>query len=247
MKIKMMCASCRFNGEIDWLVPIELDKWPYIEANCKNGHKQRFILSTELYELLFEQATKCLLDGYYREAVGTYNASLERFFEYAIEMMLMSKSNIDFSQFWKSIDRQSERQLGAYYGLWVSTFNELPATLDEHKVKLRNEVVHKGKLASRREAEEYGKYVFDYIIQNAVRIHSLSPGIAFTKASRILRKCHKDLDQANKSPIYVDHHGEKSILAEHLIKVSCLLSNPNILSFEDCLNVRNISRFLSII
>ena len=84
------------------------------------------MISTELYELLFEQATRCLADGYYREAIGTYNAALERFFEYATEIMLASKSQVEFSSFWKSMSVQSERQLGAYYALWTQTFNELP-------------------------------------------------------------------------------------------------------------------------
>ena len=247
MKIKATCYFCRMEAETDWIATIELDKWPYIEMKCDKGHRQRYMMSTELYELLFEQATRCLLDRYYREAIGTYNAALERFFEYAIEMMLTSKGDIDFTQFWKSIDRQSERQLGAYYGLWASTFNELPVTLDEKKVKLRNEIVHKGKLASRKEAEEFGQYVFNYITPNAAKINSLYPGMPLTKVARTIRKSQKDIENEQKDPIFVDYCGEKSILATSILRVSCLLNNPSITSFEDCIKTENVSEYLRIV
>ncbi len=222
----------------DWEEPIiELDKWPYIEMVCKKRHRQRFMISTELFELLFEQATRCLADGYYREAIGTYNASLERFFEYATEMMMTSKSQADFSLFWKSITAQSERQLGAYYALWTLTFNELPTFLNQDKVKLRNDVVHKGKLASKKEAEDFGEYVFNYITSAANKLRENIPNLVILQIMRLARQCEKDFEKEATDPIFVNHNGEKSILATGSLKISCLLNNPEIKVFEDCLHM----------
>ncbi len=259
MKIKLVCHRCHIEngtsmlelinkGIEEWEEPtIELDKWPYIEMKCKNGHRQRFMISTELFELLFEQATRCLADGYYREAIGTYNAALERFFEYAIEMMLTSKSQADFSSFWKSISAQSERQLGAYYALWTQTFNELPTFLNQDKVKLRNDVVHKGKLASKKEAEDFGEYVFNYIISAAKRIQNNIPNAHLIQISRLARLCESDFEKEANDPIIVDYRGQPSILATSSLKISCLLNNPNIQTYRDCLNVDFKNPYLKIL
>ena len=83
------------------------------------------------------------MDGYYRESISTYNAALERFIEYMIEIMMLSNSmNLDFNKLWKEVSNQSERQLGAFYFLYSIHFNELPPFLDKNKVALRNQVVH---------------------------------------------------------------------------------------------------------
>ncbi len=245
MKLRRICHFCLIDEGIHSEAAIELDKWPFIEMQCKKGYRQRFMLSTELYELLFEQATRCLHDGYYREAIGTYNAALERFFEYAIEIMLGVKSEIDFTEFWKCI-LFSERQLGAYYALWVSTFNELPIKLDEKKVKLRNDVVHNGKLASRAEAESFGEYVYNYIVPCAKKTRGISPILPFANANRIIRKSEKDIKKESTDPIYVDYHGEQSILATSTLKVSCLLNNEKICTFEDCLGQNLDNQYLEL-
>ena len=249
MKLRMICHRCHLdnNTSISDTIDgensvyeeptIELDKWPYIEMRCKNGHRQRYMLATELYELLFEQATRCLIDGYYREAISTYNAALERFFEYAIEMMLKSHTDVDFTAFWKDIDKQSERQLGAYYALWVSTFHELPPKLIQNKVELRNAVVHKGKLASRAEAVEFGGYVYNYIVESSQKLDNTINAIAIKKALRITRLCEKDFAKEANDPIVVDYYGEQAYQATSSLKVLCLLNNPRIKRFEDCLTL----------
>lgn len=143
-----------------------LDKWPYIEFTCKHGHNNRLIIGFELYELLFQQATYCLMDGYYRETITTYNVSLERFFEYSTEAMLLSVAKeIDIDKLWKNVKNQYERQLEAYYYMYASQFHELPQFLEPRKVELRNEVVHKGKLAGEAEAKAkaFGEYCFNYV------------------------------------------------------------------------------------
>ncbi len=76
---------------------IELDQWPFYEHTCPNGHKSRMTMQNELYELLFQQAVYCIQDGYYREAVGTFHAALERFMEFATEILsYKAMEDLDF-------------------------------------------------------------------------------------------------------------------------------------------------------
>ena len=184
MKIRVHCFECeelgrkKDSGKIPPYVPaypywdapiIDLEKWPCFEMQCPQGHINRFVISNELYELLFQQATYCIMDGYYREAIATYNAALERFFEYACELLtydyLGGENAGEFEKVWKHISRYSERQLGAFYFVWICKFKSAPSLIDEKMVSLRNDVVHKGILASKKEAEMFGEYVFNYIKQ----------------------------------------------------------------------------------
>lgn len=221
-----------------WQYPvIELDKWPYIEFECANGHKQRFTLNLELYELLFQQATYCVQDGYYREAIGTYNASLERFFEYVIEILCYyNNNNIAFEDLWKNMRNQSERQLGAYYTIWSSTIKELPIFLDNDMVTLRNAVVHKGELVSREKAVAFGKYVFDYIKETLKKLyeHIEQEQLIVLKMLRLLRICKKDFENAQRNLIEMMEKGEKRYRGIGSVAMSCFLNNEKIVKYEDC-------------
>lgn len=61
------------------------------------------------------------MDGYFRDAVASFSATLVRFFEYYIRVVA-AKRDIDkevFSKSWGAIKNQSERQLGAYIFLYT--------------------------------------------------------------------------------------------------------------------------------
>ncbi len=232
-----------------WEYPIiELDKWPYIEYTCNKGHQQRFLLSLELYELLFEQATYCIMDGYYREAIGTYHAALERFFEFVIEI-LCSENNIDvFSSFWKEISKQSERQIGAFYALWTAHFKEKPEFLNQKKVELRNKVVHKGELVSETQAKEYGEYVFDYIKQSIEKLETeFGCELQLKKMSRQFRIAQKDLEMALKEPIIFEVDGEVQTLSPTSVTLTCMLNNSNIQKYSDCFEKEILNDFFGLI
>lgn len=44
---------------------------------CDNGHKTVSIVTNPKYEILVELALDAIVDGYYREAVTTFQAALE--------------------------------------------------------------------------------------------------------------------------------------------------------------------------
>lgn len=216
---------------------IELDKWPYLEVVCDKGHKHRFLLQLELYELLFEQATFCIDDGYYREAIGTYHAALERYFEYVIEILWLNNDTAsDFENLWKRIQKQSERQLGAYYLIWQTTFKENPIFIDENKIKLRNKVVHQGHLATKSEAEEYGEYVFNYIREAQNKISSyIGEKECLLQMSRCYRIAKIDIDKALRAPVVKNTDGKEMYEGIGSMSVPCFLSNTTtFVNYSDC-------------
>jgi polyhydroxyalkanoate synthesis regulator phasin len=97
--------------------------------------------------------------------VSSFAASLERFYEFALRIMLESMSGSDdlFTPTWKLVRNQSERQLGAFIFLWTAQFNEQPTILSEKDSKFRNEVVHKGKIPSEEEAIRFGNSVLEIV------------------------------------------------------------------------------------
>jgi len=135
------------------------------EFKCKNGHESIVILQEKKFEILFDIGAYAILDGYYREAVSSFSAALERFYEYAIRVILAKSGVSDdtFLQTWKKVSNQSERQLGAFYYLWILNFNEAPVMLSDTDSSFRNSVIHKGLIPSREKTIDYGEKVLDII------------------------------------------------------------------------------------
>ena len=114
-------------------------------------------------------------------------------------------------------------------------------------VQLRNDVVHKGKLATKNEAENFGKYVFEYITTAAKKLQEHIPYLLILQIKRLARQCEKDFEKEANDPIFVSHSGETSILATGSLKISCLLNNPEIKVFEDCLRIDFKNKSLGLI
>ena len=237
MKIILMCPSCGIDGlqlKEDKSGPVfpevELDQWPlFYEYTCKNGHQNVHTIQTELYELLFQQGTYCIMDGYYREAIGTYNAALERFFEYVIEIIFLTKNhNLEFEKLWKEVRNQSERQLGAFYFLWSYHFGESPQFLDTNKVSIRNNVIHKGQLVSKKEAKEFGQYIFSYIrgLQNKLN-ELLGEELMLSSMARNYRLLEPKLSKISPDQIIVNS------------SIPNFLNSENIKNLDDCFKEEN--------
>jgi len=64
---------------------------------------------------------------------------------------------------WDSIKKQSERQLGAFVGLYSSEFQKSPKLLTNKQTQFRNAVIHAGKIPTRSEAVDFGQDVLDVI------------------------------------------------------------------------------------
>src|SRR5690606_36753730 len=131
MRLMMPCMQCveEVSRSNDPLAGLQL--YPqYIEINdsgvytatCRNGHTNSAITQQHKHETLFDLATFAILDGYYREAVMSFAASLERFYEFMIFIGLheLECEEDVIDSLWRDIAKQSERQLGAFIALYTS-------------------------------------------------------------------------------------------------------------------------------
>jgi len=131
---------------------------------CSKGHKTVTILQAQKFEVLFEIGANAINDGYFREAVTSFASSRERFYEFAIRVLLgkLQPGKPDlFDHVWRPIRSQSERQLGAFVTTWAACFGENPSMLAEAEVGFRNDVVHKGRIPTREEAVAFGQRILD--------------------------------------------------------------------------------------
>lgn len=189
MKIKLACRGC----QEDRFKSIDLIDGIYYKFECENGHKNNIILQEWKFEILFEMALMALKDGYTREVVSSFAASLERFYEYIIELIAI-RNEIDSHQFtdtWKLMSAQSERQLGAFYTAYLLHFKEVPMSLHERNAEFRNKVIHKGYIPTTEEVTDYGREIFKYILQilKKIDLHEYMPAIL-----KMTQKTREELD-----------------------------------------------------
>lgn len=139
-------------------------------GKCPRGHSIRMTLQNVRYELLYESGIVAMLVGFQREAVSSIASALERFYEFAIEVLSMRHGvTIDAHALaWKLVAKSSERQFGAFLFLYLTNLRKpfvSGAALQayEKQVSFRNDVIHQGRFPSRSDTLGYAKHVFDII------------------------------------------------------------------------------------
>ncbi|MCT9423361.1 hypothetical protein KTI95_04385 [Acinetobacter baumannii] len=203
MKISITCGYCAHLSEPGaHLVAYELqvinDSGCY-EFECPHGHRTVTILQQVKFEILFEIGVYAIKDGYYREAITSFSASLERFYEFFIKAICLSRdlNQEEITNAWNTMAKQSERQLGAFIAIHLLELGSHPQLLSNKMVELRNEVVHKGKIPSKEEAIKYGQAVLDLVRPLIVMLkekHSQSISILTAEHLSNARKSKKELD-----------------------------------------------------
>ncbi|MEW5056532.1 MAG: hypothetical protein AB1Y25_02820 [Cycloclasticus sp.] len=166
MKIFAMCMECQKELGHPSFVPIIADYYEgsiaYIECNRK--HKSALMLQSQKFEILMESAANALLEGYTLEAVSSFSAAYERFFEFAILVLCKKrgvvKKELDLT--FKQVSRQSERQIGAFLFLHLLEFN-CTYEINKKTVEFRNKVVHKGYIPTPKEAEDFAEKIYTEI------------------------------------------------------------------------------------
>ena len=135
------------------------------EVACPKGHQAVVFLQQQKFELLFDIGAYAIADGYYREAVSSFAASLERFYEFFIRALMLQKGIASevIDAAWKTLAAQSERQLGAFTLLYALEFGRPAQLLSSARIAFRNDVVHKGRIPTRPEALDYGQAVLDVV------------------------------------------------------------------------------------
>ena len=171
MKLAMICTSCakdpNHKGPVFTLMDPRDDGM--YEFTCPQNHKNTVALQEQKFEIFYDAGLFAIVDEYYRDAVVSFAASVERFHEFAIRVMMEEASGEEqlYQECWKKVANQSERQLGAFIFLWAQRFKARPALLkEEPDIKFRNAVVHKGKFANQIESIEFAKAVLDVLQQN---------------------------------------------------------------------------------
>ena len=135
------------------------------EMKCLKGHTSITFLQQQKFEILFDIGAHAIIDGYYREAISSFTSSLERFYEFFIKVVCISKgiSESKVAEAWKEVSNQSERQLGVFIFLHLLELGCKPILLNSNKIKFRNGVIHKGMIPSEAQALEYGQTILDVI------------------------------------------------------------------------------------
>lgn len=138
---------------------------------CVNGHNKTFSFQMSRFEMLFEIGLHAILDGYTREAVLSFAACYERFFEFFFRVVThkMGVPKNEAKETFKQINR-SEMQLGAYALAFLFNFKKSPMLPEKIKkvlkkdiLGIRNKVAHEGRIPTRNEAISFGQAVFDMI------------------------------------------------------------------------------------
>lgn len=194
----MICMKCfQEQGHPDEMFyPAELQDNGLYWMKCRNGHETVTCLQEQKFELLFDLAANAIVDGYYREAVLSFTSALECFCQFYIQVMSV-RFNIGeetFTEAWKRVAAQSERQLGAYTFLYLIDNGQPAPALSGGLIKFRNDVIHKGKIPTKDEAIGYGQAVLDIVAPALAALKAKYPDHLDTIVTRHIKKTQKQIE-----------------------------------------------------
>ena len=166
MRLRFNCISCAKETEPrDEQFVVAINEQSIYRPQCSQGHSSVIVVTEAKYVQLFEIGLNAVVDQYHREAVSSFGASLERFYEFTTRVLALHQkvSTNAVEAAWKSMARQSERQLGAFVAAYLLVENEVPILLSDKMVKFRNDIIHKGAIPSSEEAIAFGDAVLSVI------------------------------------------------------------------------------------
>ena len=170
MIIRLFCCHCALavsknlpHAPIDVPMPVVTiaDDGRH-EVRCAAGHVSTVFLDNLKFELLFEIGLNALVDDHSRDAVSSFAASLERFYEFFwhVACRVNNVPPEEAAKAWKLVARQSERQVGMFITAHLILLKRSPALLNTNTdVKLRNDVIHGGYIPTQDEACAFGNVV----------------------------------------------------------------------------------------
>lgn len=171
MRIPLFCPVCTMNapmasGDILQAAAAPITDSGAYFVRCEAGHELSVILQLHRFQALAEIALQAIIDGYYREAVTSFAASMERVFEFYIACVWISQgvAMTDRQQRWKMVAASSERQIGLFIGVYCAQTGASPVLISQKQTEFRNEVVHKGRIPSENQAVDYGQAVANVVL-----------------------------------------------------------------------------------
>lgn len=176
MKLYLHCMQCSMEtyGLDRNKVEVEYNEEGYYYFECPNGHKNFVVLQELKFETLFQIGAHAIYDGYYREAVSSFTSSLERFYEFCVQVFCRNH-NVQIEKFrecTKFYNTSSERQFGSFLFLYLIEFGETPFSkkVDDKWRTYRNNVIHNGQIPTKAEAIEYGDYIRKLILSTMIKL-----------------------------------------------------------------------------
>lgn len=164
MKLEFQCWQCT-EGTPGRRVTAPFNESSVYRFECAHGHVHEIVLMQVRFEVLAETGMQALVEGYYRDAIASFAAALERFYQLYCEIVVRSRGMDPavFADTWTLVASQSERQLGMFIGLYLLENRSVPPQLPRKFVELRNKVVHQGLLPTEDEAIAFGQAVVDLV------------------------------------------------------------------------------------
>lgn len=170
MLLPTRCPSCLRENRV------EFTDSSIHDVTCRQcGQRYCVFVRKQKFEMLFDLGTRALLDGYAREAVASFAASLERFFEFYVRAYALERAAERGGEFgealgvlegtWRHVVSQSERQLGMFALAYLLREGREPDFLGGRALgtDFRNRVIHRGYIPSHAEVEEYAARIFALI------------------------------------------------------------------------------------
>lgn len=171
MRLYLSCLRCAFDPAVLKRKPLAVQRQYAVLYNedgvyqfpCDEGHQVAIVLQAPRFAVLAEVALQAIIDGYFREAISSFAAALERFYEYYLRVLAIKNgvSTDSFDDAWEELKSSSERQLGAF--VLAYTLENRSAPLLPKIAPSRNRVVHKGEIPTEQKAFEFGQTVIDFI------------------------------------------------------------------------------------
>ncbi|WP_050483199.1 hypothetical protein [Pseudomonas sp. Ant30-3] len=211
MEIFATCIECMQTKGMPLLKPFHAqffdDRISLVQ--CDYGHDMAIVLKAQKFELLLESGANALIANFTLEASASFSAALERFFEFANKIFLTHLKMEDalYDAMFKTMSRQSERQMGAFLALHSLIFCD--AYKPSSKViEFRNAVIHKGTIPTIEQAKEFCElvYIEIYKISSLLKIHcsdAIETVLESDFDSRVLKVPEgKRIHGANRSSIF---------------------------------------------
>lgn len=198
MKILYSCTACEKEHGRHMVLPY----WEtyhddrIIRTTCSRGHQAAVVLINSKFEILMESGALALSEGFTFEAVASFSAALERFFDFCLEVICHYRgiTRDVYQKMYNQISKQSERQLGAFITVYALEFG-LVYRPNQRMAKFRNDVLHNGHIAGVEGATEYCRFVYDqvYEIVNVLE-ESMAMEIAKIRAHEKERRVKEHLE-----------------------------------------------------
>jgi hypothetical protein len=168
MELTLNCMMCT---KLHGLGSSEYVSSPYYEDRatihtCTRGHKNVTMVQSHKFEVLLESGANALLAGFTVEASTSTAAALERYFEFALQVLLTHRgmSREVYNLVFAEMSSQSERQLGAFMAQWAQEFGEA-YSFPKNYLRNRNRVVHKGHMPAPDECSAFCGVVYGEIVK----------------------------------------------------------------------------------